>query len=240
MPQRKSDIDELISALRGDLPTETDQERVRKQLISAGLFVGAASASLGAEAAGLEAGGAGLGTHAPEATTLVGKLWGLTTTTKAVLVTVALGGGALVAPGFLSGSEEPSSGAQVHESLSVEPPARAHASEPVMPTEVELPKAPESPRAAEPPKTRAPSSSKPSQRTLEAKKPEATGSSSSVIPASELAEETRLMESALSAVQRGDQKAAERFLTLHNQKYPLGALSPERERLRARISAQHD
>lgn len=241
MPQHKSDIDELISALRSDLPTERDQERVRKQLVSAGLFVGAAGASLGAEAAGLEAGGSGLGAHAPEATTLVGKLWGLTTTTKALLVTVALGGGAL-APRVLSSTEEPPEGTPVHQAFSFETSMAARESEPLTQPEIELPKASQPPLLTERPKTQAPSPApaKPTQKPLEAKKSGATGSSSSLSPASELAEETRLMESALLAVQRGDQRAAERFLTLHNQKYPLGALSPERERLRARISAQHD
>jgi hypothetical protein len=240
MPAHKHDIDDLISALREDLPSERDQERVKKQLISAGLFVGAASATLGAEAAGLEASGGGLSAHAPEATTLVGKLWGLTTTPKAVLVTVTLGGGALVGPALLSGSEEPSPRAQVHENLSVEPPAQARMIERPPEPEAELPRAPDAPDAAELPKTRAPAPSKPSQRILEAKEPEITGRSPALSPASELAEETQLMESALLAVQRGDQKAAERFLSLHSQKYPQGALSPERERLRARISAQRD
>lgn len=53
--------------------------------------------------------------------------------------------------------------------------------------------------------------------------------------ASELAEETRLMERAISASRSGDRATASRYLDLHAAQFPNGALSPERERLRSRL-----
>lgn len=242
MPHHRNNIDALIAELQTDLPSANDQERVRKQLVSAGLFVGAAGASLGAQAAGLEASGSGLATGAPEATTLVGKLWSLTATTKAVLVTVALGGGALVTPNFFPGPETPPEAPRTSEALTSDAPAMARTSEPQNQPTFEHPGALIDQNPVERPLHREPSLSPPklAQRPLEAKKVEAPRSAPPMSPSSELAEETRLMESALLAVQRGDHQAASRFLTLHNQKYPRGALSPERERLRARLTTPHD
>lgn len=224
MTSNHSDVDDLIAALRDDLPSDRDQERIRKRLAGVGLFVGASAASLGAQAARLEAQGQAIWSVTPKSTVL-GKLLGLSATTKAVLVTAVLGGSAAGLPRILESrslrTEEPSSAQAPAAERALVPESKAMTPEVPSPQENQA-------TAQREPLALTPSRPK---RLVPTVVPRAVKS----VQASDLAEETRLMERAIAANQRGDRAEAARYLELHAEQFPNGALSPERQRLRARL-----
>jgi hypothetical protein len=237
---RNDEFDALIDALRSDLPSASDERRVSRRLVAAGVVVatGVVMADTAA-AAPVASSSLGLG--------LIQKLGALPWAAKMGLAGVA-GAVAVPATVYLTSTSPP---------------------DPLGPTTARSPvveRSPEKP-LVEPPKAPALAKSLPDERSTDGERtapsiempsaprrsvpagaPKPPGALRALPvepPASEsaessLLEETELVERALYALKLGDHEGARRALELHASRFPNGLLARERERALARVSSQEE
>lgn len=221
-----------LDALRDDLPTPTDEARIRRRLAAAGLAVTVTSIGQGAAAAGIGA----------KSTSLLASLsQGFGTLPMLGQVGLVAAATALVASGpvvLITKATLPEHRTMAAESyvpraatkaaISPSPQLQPLTQEPKsMTAEPELREepalAPALGQRLQPSGARAPSAAA-----------DATGSS--------LPEETRLIDSALMAIRAGKLEEAARLLEAHADQFPVGKLVRERERasLKLREATQTD
>lgn len=276
MNPEPEDINELVEALRADLPSERDAARIRARLAGFGVAVGAGltSAEALASLAGAKAGASAASTG------LVSQLgalsWGAKLGAAAAvsvsLVTVPIivaGGSSEPAPAASTPSRpvalrKPAPASQLATAPVRAPELDASTGEPQAPaaTATSPERRPEQARvleraevavgarssdaarvaAASPlreePATSAPALGDEAATSAPALEPRAAGTAPvSVEPVtargSTLAEETRLIDAAFSALQSRDPTTAEGFVREHERRFPDGLLRRERERARA-------
>ncbi|HEY3495183.1 MAG TPA: hypothetical protein VGK73_10875 [Polyangiaceae bacterium] len=230
--------DLFTEALKLDLPSERDEARVRRRLMSAGLLAGASVVAPGAVSAAASGG-------------VFAKLAALPLALKIGASAVVVGVAALpvVQHAASGGSEDAAPRAREVQVAAVAAPAgareaRENAVEPAVEALLEpgVPPVEPAPKLAVPARalvrpvaetSRQPSVVPALQATTEAALP-AVGSfqPTEAAPVDEgtLRAETLLLEKALSAIQRGDLATARRELAAHAAKFPNGHLRPERER----------
>lgn len=247
MTSPEPDFDALVDALRGDLPDQTDEQRVRRRLLAAGVGVAAGLVAPGAAAAA---------TASSVPVALAHKLGALSWLTKVGLAGLAV----TAAVPAVRWAAEPSAS---------EPVQTAPASPRVTRSETPTPTLERAPRAeALPPESgivpeREPAGTRSVPMPLEplasdvrreaeplpstAAFPEDDGNvghaEGTLAPEPEpaarstLRAETALVERALYALRVGDRDAARAALAEHARLFPNGLLARERERALARASA---
>jgi hypothetical protein len=236
MKTQKDDIDSFIDALRGDLPSEHDEARVRARLLASGVLGAAAAATSGVAAAGTAGAAVSMGS-APAALVKVGflsKVLALPLAAKvgAATVAVALAAGVPVALEAESRtSPAVQAAAESRTSAAVQAPQAARApevSEPLLVAPQPLVAATTRPASipAAPQPTRGPVVAAPAQGHAP-QQAEPTPST--------LAEETHLMERAMAALGEGDRINAGYWLAEHDRRFPHGLLAPERLRTLERL-----
>ena len=140
MKTQKDDIDAYVDALRGDLPSERDEARVRARLLASGVLVAASTVTSGVAAAGSTGAVGGLGS-APAGLVKVGllsKVIALPLAAKvgaATTVAVALAAGVPIAFEAEVAATAPTSRAMTA------PPSESRTSPAVAPTERRMPPA---------------------------------------------------------------------------------------------------
>jgi hypothetical protein len=241
MSENHDDIDPFISALRNDLPDSIDQERVQRQLVALGVFAGSAGLSIGAKAASVGAKAASLSSQqsawlsaAPQLGVL-GKIATLGLSTKVGLSVLAMGGLAgLVtlpmveqawntpAPGQKNTaaefSEDTNTTAPQHQAISL---AKSRDHTPSRASRDLRNSIQKTAKLTNKSRTHA------GQEKLSTEPTHAS---------SELKHETRLMEQAIAASQRGELAEARRYLELHARIFPQGLLATERQRLSEKLN----
>lgn len=248
MTHRDGDVDDLIAALREDLPGVEDDRRVRAQLAAAGLTLGGSASAAASGASGSGAAAAAGGSAANAA--VQGSGWGAV---AAKLAGLGSGTKALVLVGVVAaGAAYP-----VGSSLMAPAPVKAHATlgegsldEPAL---TAARKTPPAGAVAAPPATRAsarPGGPSIAQRAAttaaQNRQPvaappataqaaprvgsQAAANADSTADISSLEVETALMERALSALRQGDAASARHWLAEHERRFPNGALVLERRR----------
>jgi hypothetical protein len=258
MKTQKDDIDSFIDALRGDLPSEHDEARVRARLIASGVLVAASAVTSGVAAAGTAGAAGSIGSAAPAGLVKVGffsKVLALPMATKvgaATTVAVALAAGVPIAleasPAVQAPAESRTSPAvqapqarrapEVSEPLGGAPRATDATTRPASMTTKPLEPTP--PQAATPPRVTAAAPSKahlPAERApSRPRTAPASELATQVKPAaSTLAEETHLMERAMAALGEGDRENAGYWLAEHDRRFPRGLLTRERVRTLERL-----
>jgi hypothetical protein len=222
--------DPFIAALRGDLPTERDQTRIRARLLSAGLLVGT-----GLTAPGVAAGGA-------VASGLLPKLLALPMLTKIGLAATVAGLSAAPIAAYVAHDDatKPKSAPQsAPRDIATVRPALTTAT-PTIATATALPNA-EATKAsnARSPRERVSSlpefSSDVTPAPALAQVPAGPSVGSFEAPATPgdegtLRAETALIERALSAIRAGEATRARALLAEHGERFPNGLLVRERER----------
>jgi hypothetical protein len=250
---RQDDVEDLIAALRDDLPSRDDERRIHARLLAGGMAVGSltvaqlgsaaaasniAASSTGASGTVVASGAAGTIGAAESLSIAAGtaSAQGLAAVFgKAALVTaLALGAGYPVVSQLLPPAAPTAATAAVVESKA------EGATKPVVPERrIEAPRAqnhaqtPPVAFAAEAPQLQVSSSS---ARRSEARA--ALPAPGIPAPASTLEAETMLVERALRAARTGDDDEARRWLSEHQSRYPNGALAPERQRALEQLRRQ--
>lgn len=263
MSPLSDDFEGLVGVLQEELPTSFDRERVRARLESAGVLV-AGSALLAARLSEGLSGGVGLAPLAPKAS-LLAKLATLSATSKA-LVAVSLAS-VLALPvvwpstpseagAMPTTSKSSTSSLDLRVAASKAPEKRGDVlSEPL---EAEVVRDVSSPVATEPNSGPMEQSFHESSAGLAAPR---LSSHATVLPSSKrppesartdakafnpppevspLREETALIEQALAALRRGDRALARAFLESHRERFPNGALAPERRQTLERLALDSD
>jgi hypothetical protein len=233
-----NDFDALVSALRSDLPSASDERRVRTRLLAAGVGISATLVAPGATAS--------------VASALVQKLGALSWVTKVGLAGIAV---ASAVPAAIEWSSreplEPSTGAVPVAKLTAAPSA-ANLPAPTQPSTPPNAALAET-RAVEPAAAvaRTPVNDQPSPASHQAPAADATkrpsraasaaafplDDAAAAEPESTLREETVLVERALYALRLGDRDGARRALDEHARRFPDGLLAPERDRALSRVNA---
>lgn len=233
MKSESDEILELEAALRGDLPNERDEARLRARLTGLGLGVGVTLTS--ATAAAL----AGSKSTAPAG--LWGFLGSLPLGAKVGIATVVTAS-VVAGPVYYEKRYAPVEAS----------PAKQAATQPVAHATA---RRAANPVLAAPPVETVPASSAspsaPSPALVGAQLPRAVAAERAApranapqlrdtapLPAAAaatLGEETRLIDAALSALRRGDRATATEFIRQHEQRFPDGLLRRERERARAAL-----
>lgn len=261
MTHRPGDVDDLLAALREDLPDLEDERRVRARLTAAGLAVGGSAAAAGgstaataASAAGTAAaGGGGTAVSAAAQATAWGvaaaKLVGSTKVLLAVGVVVA--GAAYPVASSLMAPTTPATvsvTSPVNATVEATLPAAAEPKGAVIaPTQtVASVGGPlREPGAAGQRRNQDAASATPwsapravSKVAPDTVKPDTRAATPNAIPAAEVASlemETALIERALSALRQGDTASARYWLAEHERRFPNGALVLERRRALERL-----
>jgi hypothetical protein len=255
MSHSGDEFEGLVGALREELPTSRDQQRVRAQLETAGALVAGSTLLAARVSEGLSA-EAGLASLGPKVGALgklgtLGKLAALGSGPKLVVVASIASAVALpVAWHTVSKSKATETSLTTSSAVPVPTaPLNNRVSDPTReratlrdtldpnakaPPGGTEPTAPEAPRKMKTPEASASesSSTQSSSNPDPSRSPNPTASSA----ASPLREETALMELALAALRRGDRAAARAFLAQHGARFPNGALALERERTLARLA----
>lgn len=239
----------LEDALRGDLPPADAQARVRRRLLAAGVAVGNGMAVTTAAAAG----------GAPGVVSgVVGKAlamsWGVKLGALAVVAIPTVGllvdsgpsAPALSAPAPVSRKAVPAEPGLTAAQVS---PARPSGPMPVSDERAAAEGAINEAQAAAPPTLRSPTRSpavvavelsagarvaappaQPSQNAFEQLDEQAAH------PASTLAEETRILDSAFAALASGNSASAGELIAEHERRFPAGLLRQERQRAKLRLA----
>ncbi|MGC4095157.1 MAG: hypothetical protein QM756_46010 [Polyangiaceae bacterium] len=236
--------DDLVDALRDDLPSNEHEARMRARLAAIGVFGAGSVASTAASAGALAQ---------------VAALSASTKLSVVALVTLGVGATALTlqsAPAPRSAASAPvgvlSAPALARRApIAPKAPRAVPAANSAVPAPVlaETPRAPavvvqRAPAAVDnPPVLSAPPrSAAPSEVAFAADEPvTAAPASPTPTPApvpSTLREETALIDAALLAMRAGERERARALLDQHQQRFPNGLLQRERERARARLD-QH-
>jgi hypothetical protein len=224
--------DPFIAALRGDLPTERDQARVRARLLSAGLLVGT-----GLTAPGVAAGGAA-------ASGLLPKLLALPMMAKIGLAATVVGLSAAPIAGYVAhDAAKPASApigaprevAEVRPALTTAttsiatvtalPAAQATPAEPAKSPRERVRSLPEFSSDVTPAPALAVPPAGPSVGSFEAPSAKAAPVDEGTLRA-----ETALIERALAAIRAGEATRARALLAEHGERFPNGLLVRERER----------
>lgn len=257
---RQDDVEDLIAALRDDLPSRDDERRIHARLLAGGMAVGSLTlAQLGSAAAAGNAAAPGTAAAstaaAASAAGAAGNLSIAAGTAgvqslaavfgKTALVTaLALGAGYPVVSQLLPPVAPTPAPAAV-----VESKAEA-ATKPVLPVGLaQLHAERLTPPAEAPQLDVSPSSTLKADRKSEARAalaapgiaaslPEGTLEQNETSRASTLEAETALIERALRAARMGDDDNARRWLSEHQSRYPNGALAPERQRALEQLRRQ--
>jgi hypothetical protein len=222
----------LEEALRGDLPSPVTEQRVRKRLLAAGIAVGNGVAA-GTAAAG---GAASAGAPLSFAGKVLGASWGIKLGFAAAVAIPTLGlvlersperpADLAVVPRRSAPSPRPAAPEAPVRERAVLPGASADSSE-VKPPAASLPRsqpvAPSDPVAA--------AAAEPAKRAFAPFEPAPQGRA-----ASTLAEETRLLDAAFAAIAAHDRARASALIQQHEEHYPSGLLTKERERAKVRLS----
>jgi hypothetical protein len=239
MSHTDHDFDDLIGALRTELPTAEDRERIRARLEAAGVLAAGTAAMAGMSAASGAAPGA-LASLAPKSL-LVTKLAALGTVPKVMVVAASISAVSLPVavqlwtqeptapaearslPGDLrQPSNRPPDGRQLIARKSEDLAAGAVAAGPGL--EGAIPNVPK----AQP---------KPA-KSLASPAPVSDMRPRSQVSHGSLKDETALIDQALAALRRGDAGSARALLNEHQQRFPHGALEPERKRALARLDLE--
>ena len=239
------EFDSLVDALRSDLPTKSDERRVRRRLLAAGIGVATGTVASGASASGLAGGSS-------SAAALLQKFGALSWTVKMGLAGVAATAALPTALYLTNATSSPPR-------VDVAPPVLgAPLQSP--PRGARAPAHPMSERGAPPvataldtmdpkpalaPRVPAPVSHDPSAVEEPYSSPRA---SSAAFPMDEgdgertstLGEENALIERALYALKQGDRDGARRALDEHARRFPNGLLARERDRALSRANATDD
>jgi hypothetical protein len=260
--QQDPEIDALVEALRGDVPSERDRDRVRHKLIAAGIAVSAGSALSGAVVAKASAATASAGSSTAAAgagASVVGasvgaKLAALSLSAKiSAGVVVLASASALTVYDAGERSSRSSTRKPVTEAVAAAAPAltpAAHAAEEPAAIEPRVIVAPapapiaavvapaklrtQSPRARIGTVRSVPPAAEPVlEEPVATPTPEAAASA---LPPSALRAEAELLERALSALHAGELESARRALSAHAERFPQGALRRERERAHQQLT----
>jgi hypothetical protein len=262
--QQDPDLDGLIEALRGDVPSERDRDRMRRKLIAAGIAVSAGSALSGAVVAKASAATASAGTSVGVAgasvagagvagASVVAKLAGLSLSAK-----ISAGALVLASASALSVYD---AGERSSRSSAREPVTEAVAAAPALEPAAHVP---EEPAAIEPSVVVTPAPAPiaavaaPARLRSQARRARpdtAQRAPLAAIPvheeplaaptprapasaplASALRAEAELLERALSALHAGELESARRALSAHAERFPQGALRRERERAHQQLT----
>jgi hypothetical protein len=236
MSHTEHDFDDLIGALRTELPTPADEQRIRAQLEAAGVFAAGSAAIAGMSATGGTVPTA-LSSLAPKSL-LVTKFAALGMVPKVIVVAASISAVSAplavrfwpeskVMPAEL-GSQKSAATEQVPDHLT--PPRLAPdraGGAPLLGVEgnevanVELVSAAKAP-------------SKPA-KAASAFGPPGEAKSRGSEERGQLRDETALLEQALAALRRGDKATARELLNEHQRTFPRGALVPERNRALERL-----
>jgi TolA-binding protein len=258
--QHDPELDALVDALRGDVPSERDRDRVRRKLIAAGVAVSAGSALSGAVVAKASAASASVGsTGATGAGAgvvgagLGAKLAALSLSAKISAGVVVLASASALSVydagerSSRSSARQPVTQAVVAAAPALAPTAHA-AEEPAAiepsvivasaPAPIAAVAAParlraEAPRARVATTRSAPPAVDPVPDELTVPTPQAP--ESAPLP-SALRAEAELLERALSALHAGELQAARQALRAHAERFPQGALRRERERAHQQLT----
>jgi hypothetical protein len=259
--QQDPELDALVDALRGDIPSERDRDRVRSKLIAAGVAVSVGSALSGAVVAKASAATASAGSSTAAAGTGAGvvgasvaaKLAGLSLSAKISAGALVLASASALSVydagerSSRSSMRKPVTEAVVAAAPVLAPVAHAAEEPAVIEPSVIVAPAPapiaavaapaklrsHSPRARIGTVRSAPPAVDPVQDPLAAPTPEAPASAS--LP-SALRAEAELLERALSALHAGELESARRALSAHAERFPQGALRRERERAHQQLN----
>lgn len=237
------EVDELLGALRADLPTAEDGARLRARLAAVGVLAATATA-----------GSAGAATLGAQGLTVGARIAALSFGAKlavATAVTVSVGASTVVAlrPASEPSPKAASTVARSTAATKASAPARAALAESVRApapasspsaSVIALPPARSASKSTRIASVATPSTSAPvgeraaapSTLGFPADSAENDGAS-----ATTLREERSLVDAALIALQAGDYARATSLLDAHAAKYPNGLLRLERERARAKLVA---
>jgi hypothetical protein len=229
MNDSEPEVDPFTEALRLDLPSARDGERLRARLVSAGVLAGAHAIAPSVAAA---TGGG-----------LLAKLGALPLAAKIGGSMLAVGVAALPVWDRTSNTrhaEAPKSGEPVL--LDAAPAERGTPAPERLVAPVESPEPPKASSrtlAVPRPVMSPPRSTNPVPATYGSEPMPSVGSFPVAQPASidegTLRAETAVMERALSALRRGDHVTARRELSAHAERFPNGHLKPDRERAFERL-----
>jgi hypothetical protein len=231
MNRSEPELDPFTEALRLDLPSPRESERVRSRLVSAGVLAG--TGAVAPSVAATTGGG------------LLVKLGALPTAAKLGGSMLAIGVAALPVWDHVSSSTGGAS-QQSDASLAVDAaPARAAVTAAGRPLDVriasaDLPKAASVPVVATPRPAPAPARSPRPLADISGSVPLPSVGAFPVTPSEPIDEgtlraETAVMERALAALRRGDHVTARRELATHSERFPNGHLKPDRERAFERL-----
>jgi hypothetical protein len=260
------EMSSLVDALRADLPSERDAERVRARLAAAGVAVGAALmtdvaagsaavkvatstgivADLSARFAALSwASKAGVIAVVSASTVgtpvLVAKYSDAPSRTKSTQVVQARAAAPKVAPRSAAPETQafalPTETAEVPSTVAPAETARRVSALPK--PAVTIPIEPELPSAAPP--SSQPSNTSSNQEAIKAfpevENPASAPNAPQAAVPSTLSAETLLIDGALAALRAGDLVMAQRFVDEHARRFPNGLLFRERERARTKLQA---
>jgi len=238
------DDSQWVAALRADLPTSAQQERVRRRLLAAGLAVGAEVATTSAAATASQT------SVAASAAAKFGALpWAAKIGLSFALTTTVLS-----APLWVRSATKPTAHAMDTRPATPSAPAVAHrattgavapvVAEPTLPESNAAPALEATPIAAGPRSTDSAASAPTQEPKRDGTAPavaafaaESNGKPSSAQATSTLAEETRLLDRAFAALTAGDSETAAALIAEHERRFPDGLLRQERERARDRLNA---
>jgi hypothetical protein len=242
----EDDFDALVDALRSDLPSKSDERRVRRRLLAAGVGVTA-----GVVAPGASAGLVG-GSSLPA--TLLQKLGALSWMTKVGLASVAVAT-ALPAAVEWTGRERSEPMFKTAPAPRRVLPRSVSEVRPVLRLSPSTVRVPAEPPAPEPNGRHERASVEPVASPMlnpvaatDATEPSGRASSAA-FPVDEverartestLREETTLLERALYALRIGDRDDARRTLEEHARRFPNGLLARDRNRALERANAEED
>jgi hypothetical protein len=226
----------LEEALRGDLPSPGTEQRVRKRLLAAGIAVGNGVAAGTAAAGGAASAGAPLGI----AGKVLGASWGIKLGLAAAVAIPGLGlmlerapaRPPNVAVAARPTPSVPNAAPEERPRVKAEDMAAPNASNSAAPQPAAAPQrsqtgAPSDVVAG--PAENAPP--EPAQRAFAPFEPAPQGRATST-----LAEETRLLDAAFAAIAGHDWARASELIRQHEDRYPSGLLTKERERAKVRLS----
>jgi hypothetical protein len=263
MSTRKKDLDLYLEALRCDLPSTQDEVRVRARLLATGVLISTDVVTPSASAAATGASHSGL--LAKLAAWPVAAKVGLASGAMAATATPIAWYASETRPEAnapVRTAQPPPGPEQARSAVGVRSPGFGASARPRVVTETERTSHDHTP-AAEPeasPRTNGavgpasvphaaaqsgtgePRTPAPTQvaGSLQGVTPQAAIDGFSLIEAkpnehSMLAEETRLMERAMTALRAGNREMAAQWLSEHNRRFPNGLLARERERAHERL-----
>jgi len=240
-------------ALRADLPSMSEQNRLRQRILAAGIAAGTALGSANVAAAQASFGASALSKLS--ALSWPAKL-GLTAALAAPVTVIALPLTYAPVPGAALVSQVRSSAAAVRahsvakstiapaqlrplEAAPLEPPASAPAADPE-PANVAVRPVALLPSAAtttiDSAQTRSSGRAVPATAAVDSTPQTATSEAEPARNSSTLAAETQLLDGAFAALAARDRNTAAALIAEHAQRFPNGLLRQERERARARLA----